>query len=156
MFKSNNYDDLLKMIEECIQLKMQVPENCDSTDLEWFDEICNYKIQIEEKQKRARDNPNEEENIIKESLRNELKNIEDKFKDGKINFLFYILKNHKPNGLDHSYIFNNINDLEVKYKEDPIKFIRTLKILYHPQHYKGYRFEERKIQYIMREISTKL
>ena len=70
--------------------------------------------------------------------------------------MFYILKNHKPNGLDDSYIFNNINDVEVKYKKEGKKFIKTLRKLYHPQHYKGYRMEERKIQYIMREISTKV
>ena len=156
MFQSNNYDYLLKMIEECIQLKMQVPENCDSTDLAWFDEICKYKINIEEKQKKARDNPNEEENIIKESLINELKNIEDKFKEGKKNFLFYILKNHKPNGLDDSFIFNDINDFEVKYNEQGTRFIKTMRKLYHPQHYRGFRIEERKIHYIMREISAKL
>ena len=43
MFNSNNYDTLLKMIEDCINLKVQVPEGCSSMHLEWFDEICKMR-----------------------------------------------------------------------------------------------------------------
>ena len=44
IFKSNNYDALLKMIESSIELKLQVPKSCITTDLGWFDQICKYKI----------------------------------------------------------------------------------------------------------------
>ena len=91
MFKSNNYDILLKMIEECIRLKIEVPEGCDTPDLEWFDEICDYKNEIEEKQKKLKENPKEEDKKIKDDLKKIIKEIDDKFKEGKLNFFFYIL-----------------------------------------------------------------
>ena len=54
MFNSNNYDTLLKMIEDCVELKVQVPQGCGSPNLEWFDEICEIKTEIEEKKKNAK------------------------------------------------------------------------------------------------------
>ena len=50
-FNSNNYDILLKMINEIINLKIQAPYGCENLELGWFDEICKIKLEIEEKQK---------------------------------------------------------------------------------------------------------
>jgi len=50
MFNSNNYDTLIKMIDDCINLKVLAPEGCDTPNLEWFNEICNIKTEIEQKQ----------------------------------------------------------------------------------------------------------
>ena len=38
-FNATNYDTLLKMIEDCIQLKVQAPEGCEAEDLDWFNII---------------------------------------------------------------------------------------------------------------------
>jgi hypothetical protein len=61
MFNSNNYDTLLKMIEDCINLKVLAPEGCCTPNLEWFDEICKIKTEIEQKQLIAKENPKEAE-----------------------------------------------------------------------------------------------
>ena len=53
-FNSNNYDTLLKMIEESINLKIQAPQGCENINLGWFDEICKIKLEIEEKQKKRK------------------------------------------------------------------------------------------------------
>jgi len=90
MFNSNNYDTLLKMIDDCVKLKVQVPQGCGTPELEWFDEICNIKIEIEEKQKKAKENPKDAEKKIKNELKDILDEIEQKFKQGRIQFFFYI------------------------------------------------------------------
>ena len=69
MFNSNNYDTLLKMIEDCVQLKVQVPEGCEAQNLDWFNEICDIKTEIEEKQKNAKKNPKDAEQQIKKGLK---------------------------------------------------------------------------------------
>ena len=156
MFKSNNYDILLKMIEECIRLKIEVPEGCDTPDLEWLDEICDYKNEIEEKQKKVKENPKEEDKKIKDDLKEIIKEIDDKFKEGKLNFFFYILSTHKPNGLEDNFIFNNINELEKLYKSNKNKFMKKLSKFYNPQKYNGDKIEDQKRHCIMQEISMKL
>lgn len=52
IFNSNNYDALLKMIDSCINLKVLCPEGCETPFLDWFDEICKYKLEIEEKKQK--------------------------------------------------------------------------------------------------------
>ena len=156
MFKSNNYDILLKMIEECIDLKVEVPEGCGTPDLDWFDEICDYKNEIEEKQKKLIENPKEDEKKIKDELKEKIKEIDDKFKEGKLNFFFYILSKHKPNGLEANFIFNNIKELENFYKSNKNKFMKKLRKLYNPQQYKGDKMQEQITHCIMQEISMKL
>jgi hypothetical protein len=68
MFNSNNYDTLIKMIDDCINLKVDVPEGCGTPNLEWFNEICNIKTEIEQKQLIEKENPKEVEKKIKEKL----------------------------------------------------------------------------------------
>ena len=157
MFNSNNYDTLLKMIEKCVNLKLEVPEGCEANDLDWFDEICKYKVEIEKKQQKLSENPKEEDNKIKENLKEIINNINKKFNEGKINFFYYILTEHEPNGLDSSLIFKNINEFKEYYNNcDKNKFIKKLNRLYNPQRYKGDKIEERKIHLIMQEISMKI
>jgi hypothetical protein len=50
IFNSNNYDTLIKMIDDCINLKVDIPKGCCAQNLEWFNEICNIKTEIEQKQ----------------------------------------------------------------------------------------------------------
>ncbi len=156
MFNSNNYDTLLKMIEECVQLKVQVPEGCCAMDLEWFTEICEIKEEIEEKQKEAKKNPKNAEKKIKEELKDIIDKIDSEFKKGKIDFFFYILSAHKPNGLENDMIFANKNDLKVAFESNQKKFMKKLRRLYNPMRYKGNKDEEQKIHSIMQEISMKL
>ena len=156
MFNSNNYDTLLKMIEDCINLKVQVPEGCSSMHLEWFDEICKIKNEIEEKKRMAQENPKEAENKIKEGLKDIINTIYKKFEQDKFQFFFYILTEHKPNGLEEDFIFNNINDLKNAYNLDKKKFMKKLRRLYNPVRYKGKKEEDLKLHSIMQEISMKL
>jgi len=149
IFKSNNYDALLKMIESCINLKVQCPEGCETPGLEWFDEICQYKLEIKEKMKNEDNN-----NTAKEDSKNIIEKINDKFKEGKIAFLFYILTQHKPNGLEDDLKFENEEQLKNLYKENEKKFMKKLRKLYNPMRYKG--DKEQQIHYIMQEISIKL
>ena len=95
LFNSNNYDTLLKMIDDCVKLKVQVPQGCGGPELEWFNEICNIKLEIEEKQRKAKENPKEAEQKIKNDLKDIINEIENKSKQGKIQFFFYILSKHK-------------------------------------------------------------
>ena len=111
-FNSNNYDTLLKMINECIDLKVQVPEGCGTLHLGWFDELCQIKIEIEEKQKNLKENPKSMEIKIKNDLKPILDEIEQEYQQGKIVFLYYILSKHKPIGLKEDLIFNNQQQLE--------------------------------------------
>ena len=156
IFNSNNYDTLLKMIDDCIQLKVLVPKGCCSTDLDWFDEICVIKREVEEKKKKAKENPKEAEKLIKQELKDIIDKIDNKFKQGKINFFFYILSEHKPNGLEDDFIFNNPRDLENTYNSNKKKFMKKLRRLYNPIRYKGNKDEEQKLHSIMQEISMKL
>ena len=156
MFNSNNYDTLLKMIEECISLKLEAPEGCQTPDLEWFDEICEYKNEIEEKQKRQKENPKEETKLIKEELKEIIKEIDDKFKEGKKEFFFYILNKHKPNGLEKNMTFDNIQVLDDAYYCNKKKFTKKLRKLYNPQRYIGHGIEDRKKHSIIQEIAMKL
>ena len=124
--------------------------------LKWFEEIEQIKKEIEEKQKKAIENPKEEENIIKERLKDIINEINNKFKEGKISFFFYILRNHKPNGLDKNFIFNNEKDLEEAYFSHKTKFMKKLRKFYNPLRYKGDKEEEQKMYCIMNEIMMKL
>jgi tetratricopeptide (TPR) repeat protein len=156
MFNSNSFDTLLKMIEDCVQLKVQVPEGCGAMDLEWFTEICEIKEEILEKQKEAKEKPKEAENKIKKDLKDIIDKIDNEFKKGKINFFFYILSQHKPNGLEDDMIFNTQNELKISYDSNQKKFMKKLRRLYNPMRYKGDKEEEQKIHSIMQEISMKL
>lgn len=156
MFNSNNYDTLLKMIESCIDLKLKVPEGCDTSNLNWFNEICKYKNEIEERLEKIKENPKEEEKKLKEDLKEIICEIDKKFEEGKINFFFFILSNHKPNGIDKDFTFENIKSLEDYYNSNKKKFIKKISKLYNPQRYKGDKLEEQKKHLIMQDISMKL
>ena len=56
------------MINESINLKIQAPQGCENINLGWFDEICKIKLEIEEKQKKEKENPKIEEMKIKNEL----------------------------------------------------------------------------------------
>jgi len=156
MFNSNNYDTLIKMIEDCINLKLSVPEGCISPNLDWFNEICNIKTEIEQKQLIQKENPKEVEKKIKEKLNDVLSELDSKFKQGKISFFYYILTEHPPNGIDNDFIFSNPKDLENSYNSNKKKFMKKLRRLYNPMRYKGNKEEEQKLHSIMQEISMKL
>jgi molecular chaperone DnaK (HSP70) len=149
IFNSNNYDALLKMIDSCINLKVLCPEGCETPFLDWFDEICKYKLEIEEKKEKGGD-----KDTVKEDSKSIIEKINDKFKEGKIPFLFYILTQHKPNGLEDELKFDNEEQLKNLYKENGKKFMKRLRKLYNPMRYKG--DKEGQIHYIMQEISIKL
>ena len=155
-FNSNNYDILLKMINESINLKIQAPYGCETLDLGWFDEICKIKLEIEEKQKNEKENPKSEEIKLKNDLKEIIDEIEKKSKEGKIKFFYYILTNHKPIGLDDNFTFQSLNQLENAYKSDEKRFMKKLRRFYNPVRYKGDKEEELKIHSIMQEISMKL
>ena len=156
IFKSNNYDALLKMIESSIELKLQVPKSCITTDLGWFDEICKYKLEIEEKIENTKNNPKEQDQKLKIFLEEKINKLNVKFKEGTISFLFYILSEHKPNGLDSSFIFKDQKSLEDAYNSNSKNFLKKLRKLYNPMRYKGDKEEEQKIHIIMQEIAMKL
>ena len=155
-FNSNNYDTLLKMIEESINLKIQAPQGCENINLGWFDEICKIKLEIEEKQKKEKENPKSEELKIKNDLKVIIDEIEKKSKEGKIKFFYYILTNHEPIGLDDNFIFESQQNLENVYKSDEKKFLKKLRKLYNPVRYNKDKEEGLKVHYIMQEISMKL
>ena len=156
MFNSNNYDALLKMIEDCISLKLDVPRGCgeqtEEPQLLWFKEICDIKLEIEKKQAQAKINPKEEENKIKEELKTTLEEINAYYNKGKIDFFFYILKYQKPIGLTEDLTFKTRKDLEDAYNQEPKKFIKKLRKLYNPVRYKGDKEEGQKLYVIMQEI----
>ena len=156
MFNSNNYDTLLKMIDDCVQLKLEVPQGCGAPDLLWFNEICDIKTEIEEKERKAKENPKDEEKQIKQGLKDILEKLDKKFKQGKIIFFFYILSEHKPIGLEDDLIFKTPMELEYAYNLDKKKFMKKLRRLYKPVRYKGNKDEEQKLHSIMQEISMKL
>ena len=160
MFNSNNYDALLKMIDDCISLKLDVPQGCGSRvegpQLEWFNEICKIKQEIEKKKEQLKLNPKEDENKIKEELKYTLDEINFYYQKGKIDFFFYVLKYHKPIGLDDDYIFQTRGQLENKYNEDTKKFLKKMRRLYNPVRYKGDKEEEQKRHAIMQEIQKLL
>ena len=160
MFNSNNYDALLKMIDDCISLKLDVPQGCGSRvegpQLEWFNEICKIKQEIEKKKEQLKLNPKEDENKIKEELKYTLDEINFYYQKGKIDFFFYVLKYHKPIGLDDDYIFQTRGQLENKYYEDTKKFLKKMRRLYNPVRYKGDKEEEQKRHAIMQEIQKLL
>ena len=82
IFKSNKYKDLLKMmetIEKCIDLKLEVPKGCNTSD-PWFKEICDIKLEIEKEIEKIKNNPIEEENKIKGEIKEELDKIDEEFK----------------------------------------------------------------------------
>ena len=160
MFNSNNYDALLKMIDDCISFKLDVPQGCgvntEAPQLLWFKEICDIKQEIEQKQAEAKLNPKQEENKIKENLKYTLDEINAYYKKGKIQFFFYILKYQKPTGLDDSFIFETTDRLENVYNQDPKKFMKKMRRLYNPVRYKGDKEEEQKLYTIMQEIQKLL
>ena len=151
ILQSIDYDSLLKMIEECISLKNS---SDDKSTPYWFNEIIKYKIQIEEKNENSRDE-NEDEEIIA-SLAKTFRALDEKFEKGEIDFFFYIIKNHKPNGLEQYFSFNSKRDIEKFYNENRRKFLNKIIRLYNPQRYRGNTLEARKIHHIMQNISQKL
>ena len=156
IFKSNDYDKLLKMIEECINLKAEAPKGCNSPFLNWFKEICEYKDEIGKKLKNKKENPKDDEKRLDKLLSQTINKIDVEFEKGNIEFFYYILTNHKPTGLEDEFIFLKIKDLKKKFNSNKMKFLNKLSRFYNPQRYKGDKFAERKIHYIMREISKKL
>ena len=160
MFNSNNYDALLKMIDDCIELKLDVPQGCGGETAEpqllWFKEICDIKLEIEKKQADAKINPKEQENKIKEESKTTLNEINSHYKMGKIEFFFYILKYQKPIGLKDDLTFKTKKELEDAYNQEPKKFLKKLRKLYNPVRYKGDKEEEQKRFVIMQEIQKLL
>ena len=116
----------------------------------------NVLIEIEKKNKAKKANPKSEEIKIKNDLKHTIDEIEEKFNQGKIKFLFYILSNHKPTGLEDNYIFKDEKQLENAYNSDEKKFMKKLRRWYNPVRYKGTKEEELKVHSIMQEISMKL
>lgn len=155
ILNSNNYGALLKMIEECINLKVQAPKGC-SSDLEWFDTICEYKEEIEDKIKTLEENPEIEDNNVKEKVKDDLNDINEKFNEGEISFLYHIITNHEPHGLPDEYKFKNIKELENAYNSDKKKFIKEIRKKYNSQRCSGDKEEERKNKEIYEEILKKL
>ena len=142
------------MIEDCIKLKLTSPKGCNTKTLEWFDELCKIKLEIE-KEKKKKENK-VQLILIKEKLKDLINQINDKFKEGKLEFFFYILTEHKPNGLEKYISINNFNELKEKYSSDKKIFIRNLRKLYHPSRYKSDKENELERYCIMQEISMKL
>jgi len=179
MFNSNNYFSLLKMIEECINLQESIPKNfeireninnstpdCGKSHYNnsykkikipypeppWYKEICRIKLEIVQKKEQAKENPEEQENKIKEGLIDIFEQLNDYYKKGRIDFLFYILKNHRPNGLEKNYIFESEEKLKEIYCQNPNKFEKKLRKYYNPIRYKGDKEEDKKACIIMQEI----
>ena len=151
IFGSNDYDTLLKMITEFIELK---GDNYTESkpNKNWYDEISKIKTEIENKKKLLKNNPKIDENMIKEKLKIEIDQIKSKLKEGKIPFLFYILDKHKPFGFD-DFNFNTPKDLETFYNTNKTKFMKKIKHIYNPIRFKGNKEEERKKHCIVKEIS---
>ena len=157
MLKSDDYETLLKMIDSCIKEKELGKESNSDNGLYWFKEIMKYKKEIEEKQEEFLKNPENKDEEIKKSLENEIKKLNYKFGKGEEEFLYYILNKHKPNGLEGYYSFKDRKDFDNYYNKTNKKiFFNKLTKLYNPQRYIGHKIEERKIHFIMREISKKL
>ena len=166
MFNSSNYFSLLKMIEECINLKESIPRKEDDNGCytpvgdksneiiedPWYKEICSIKLEIEHKKEHSKENPEEQENKIKEGLIDIFAQLNDYYKKGRIEFLFYILKNHRPNGLEKNYIFESEEKLKEIYYQNPNKFVKKLRKYYNPIRYKGDKEEDKKACIIMQEI----
>ena len=175
IFKSNDYNALssmLEKIEECIDLKLNVPKGCNTVG-PWFQEICNYKLEIEEKIKEIEKNPQEKENKIKEQIKDKLERIEEEYNkiilkksesdptfyiynDRMLDFIFFILSEHKPRGLKKEFNCNNKEELRIIYNLKKEKLMKELRKKYNTQRYKGDKEDERKEYYIMESISKKL
>ena len=177
IFKSNKYNTLLnmmKMIEECIDLKLEAPKPCNNKD-PWFIEICDYKLEMEKEIEKLKENPIEEGNKIKEELKEKLEKIDQEFnkiyiiksktiferideidRDKMIDFIFFILMNYKPRGLSEEFNFKSKEDLKSCYNSNSKKLMKELRKKYNPQRYKGDKEEQRKEYCIMENISSKL
>jgi len=174
IFKSHNYEDLLKMLETIIDLKLEAPKGCNTSD-QWFKDICDIKLEIEKEIEKIKNNPIEEENKIKEEIKEELDKIDEEFnkifkknenisynpdeiiiKENIIDFLFFILTKHKPRGLKPEFNFKDKDELKMIYNSKNEKLMKELRKRYHPQRYKGDKEEQRKEKCIMENIATKL
>ena len=175
IFKSNKYKDLLKMletIEKCIELKLEVPKGCNTSD-PWFKEICDIKLEIEKEIEKIKEDPIKEENKIKEEIKEELDKIDEEFKkifkkneiiyqpdkiikEKIIDFVFFIMTKHKPRGLKEEFNFKNKEEFIMIYNSKTEKLMKELRKRYHPQRYKGDKEEQRKQYCIMENIATKL
>ena len=143
------------MIDSCIKEKKFGDNGNNIGRFMWFNEIMKYQKEIIEKSK-FKDNPQNEDEKIKKDLENIIKKIESKYDNGEIEFFYYILKNHKPNGVENIFSFNNKIELENSFNKNKKQFMNKIIKLYNPQRYKGDKIEERKIHYIMKEICKKL
>ena len=118
----------------------------------WYKEICEIKLEIKQKKEQAKENPKEQENKIKEGLKDVFEKLNGYYLKGKIEFLFYILKNHKPIGLEQNYIFESKEKLKEVYDQNPNKFMKKMRKYYNPIRYKGDKEEDKKACVIMQEI----
>ena len=118
----------------------------------WYKEICDIKLEIKQKKDQAKENPKEQENRIKEGLKDIFEQLNGYYKKGKIEFLFYILKIHKPIGLEQNYIFESKEKLKELYDQNPNKFMKKMRKYYNPIRYKGDKEEDKKTCVIMQEI----
>ena len=156
IFNSTNYDALLKMANDSIELKAQAPMGCCAPELLWFKEIGDIKLEIEEKKNEYEKNPEAIEREIKNKTKEILELIEQKFNEGKINFFYYILKEYPPNELPDFYKFDDCQLLEDDFDADPKRFLRELKRLYNPLRFKDKNEKEIKKYIITEDIWTKL
>ena len=164
---------MLEAIEKCIDLKLEVPKGCNTSD-QWFKDICDIKLEIEKEIEKIKNNPIEEENKIKEEIKKELDEIDEEFnkifkkneniykpdeiiiKEKIIDFLFFILTKHKPRGLKPEFNKEKKDELKMIYNSGYEKLMKELRKRYHPQRYKGDKEEQRKEKCIMENIATKL
>ena len=144
MFNSNNYSRLLKMVEDCISLKLDVPQGCGTPKIIWLEEILSIKLEIEKKIEQEKINPKQQEQKLKQELKYTLDEINCYYKKGKLEFLFYILKYNKPIGLEDDFVFDSKEKLGETYFQDAKKFMKKMRRLYNPVKYKGDKDEEQK------------
>ena len=114
------------------------------------------KLEIEKKIEQEKINPKQQEQKLKQELKYTLDEINCYYKKGKLEFLFYILKYHKPIGLEDDFVFDSKEKLGEAYFQDAKKFMKKMRRLYNPVKYKGDKDEEQKIHVIMQEIQKLL
>ena len=154
IFESDDYDKLLKIAEDSINLKAQAPEGCE-TPQPWFDDLCKLKLEIEEKIKKKEKNQLISDNEI--DISEDAIKIDDEFKKkNKFEFIYFVLKNYEPNGLKEEDKYKSVDDVKNAYNIKPKKFLNKIRKYYDPIKYNGNKKEDKIKKKIMEKVAMNI
>ena len=146
MWKIFGYNNTNRMnqIKQYVETAINYVRNNNPPDLtyeKWYIESCNILKDINERLQMRDDFEKDDPDKI-------LKELNDRANDSHIDFIKFVLDKYPYKG------YKKTDDIETKFKKNPLSYIRSLVVKYHPDRYPKNTEEDKKKFVIIHEISA--